>query len=77
MNNIASNINDFRFNIVGNTNPIVIPMPIANGGMISGARRRKKLEITDFAWMGTFSKLAQTITTDGTDFNNVPPNYFI
>ena len=66
---------DFKYNIVGNSNPIIIRFPVEQTGLITSSRKRKKLEITDFTWMGTFPKSYQSLSTAGNDIN-VPPNYF-
>lgn len=66
---------DFKYNIIGNSNPLIIRFPLEQTGLITNSRKRKKLEITDFTWMGTYPRVHQSISVEGVD-PNIPPNYF-
>ena len=69
-------VNSIKFNVISNSNPLVINIPqiFANSSM-SGSKRSKRIEIEDFKWLGTFPKDHKQMTLDGFDYENIPPNF--
>lgn len=66
---------EIRYTIISTDNPVSIKIPVDVNGAPLGTRGKKLLEVTDFHWAGTFSKVA-TGTGSSTDVHNVPPNFF-
>ena len=70
-------INSYKFNVISNSNPLVVPIPSIFGtSNMGGSRRRKRIEIEDFKWLGSFPKDYKSLSLDGFDYENVPPNFF-